>query len=177
MSSYEYNDLFLKAQFSGIYHVFTFDIVDSTKMTNDERMLADKMMKKLMMSIYSHIKSIENENNSKILVFEKNFIHYGTNEILIEFGMKIEPFVFGDTFGFTIYRNTLSNEDIKKIFDLYYLKLDIKFDFHIADGFYETNDYELGATKYFRGYCIDILSNFHKLEYSKLKKKIQKRIQ
>lgn len=173
MSSNEYNDLFLKAQSIGIYHVFTFDIVDSKKMTRVERLSAQKTMIKLMTLIYSHIKSIEQEQNSKILVFEKDFSYYESNEKLTKFGMKIEPFVFGDTFGFTIYRNTLSIEDIKRIFYLYYSKLNIKFDFHIENGFYETNDYESGATKYFRGYCIDTLSNLHKSEYTNVKKRIQ----
>ena len=55
---------------------------------------------------------------------------------------------------------------------------DIDFDLHISDGYYETNDYGEAGTRYFRGYCIDLLSNFHKeknvTNINKLKKRIIK---
>lgn len=79
--------------------------------------------------------------------------------------MKSEPFIWGDT---------LSREYVLMIFDYYYKKLNINFNFHIADGYYETNDYELGGKKYFRGYCIDILSNLYKPCNSKLLKQKNK---
>lgn len=60
MSSYEYNDLFLKAQVNGIYHMFVFDVVNSKQMSSDERLLAQKQMENLMLSIYSYIKKLNN---------------------------------------------------------------------------------------------------------------------
>lgn len=174
MSTYEYNDLFLKAQENGIYHLFVFDIVNSKKMNSIDRLTAQEQMIELMLNMYSHIAKIEKETNSKILVFEENFNHFECREKSTGFGMKVEPFLFGDTFGFTIYRDSLSNENIKNIFDFYYKKFNIKFNFHVANGFYETNDYKLASTKYFRGYCIDVLSNINKPEYKALKKKFSK---
>ena len=56
---------------------------------------------------------------------------------------------------------------------IYYLyekhkqELGIEFDFHLADGYYETNDYVEGKNKYFRGYCLDLLSTLHKKETKK----------
>ena len=37
MSTFEYNDLYLKCQNSGIYHMYIFDIKDSKKMTSSKR--------------------------------------------------------------------------------------------------------------------------------------------
>ena len=44
-------------------------------------------------------------------------------------------------------------------------------EFHIADGYYETNDYGEGGTKFFRGYCIQTLETLHKPD---VKKEIQR---
>ena len=52
--------------------------------------------------------------------------------------------------------------------------LQIPFDFHIADGYYETNNWVEGKDKYFRGYCIDLLSNLHKDYNKEVRKKLKK---
>ena len=87
-----------------------------------------------------------------------------------KFGMLFEPWIFGDTFGFTIYRNSIPKEIILSIYEKHKQELNITFDFHIADAYYETNKWEEGSKLFFRGYCMDILSNYHKDYYHHLRK-------
>ena len=91
-----------------------------------------------------------------------------------KFGMLFEPFFFADTFGFTVYRDTISREEVMDIYDKCKRELGINFSFHTNDLYYETNDYSEGNTKYFREYCIDLLSTLHKkirrIELKKRKK-------
>ena len=47
MSTHEYNDLFLKCQETGIYHVFIFDIEGSKKMSPTVRQIAQYKLIKL----------------------------------------------------------------------------------------------------------------------------------
>ena len=82
--------------------------------------------------------------------------------------LKKEPFVFGDMIGFTIYKGSLSTEEIMKIFEDIRNEHSFEYPLHIANGYYETNNYEEGDNKFFRGYCIDILSNSHKEYYKSL---------
>ena len=57
------------------------------------------------------------------------------------------------------------------IYQKYKQELNISFDFHLADAYYETNKWEEGTELFFRGYCIDILSNYHKNYIEKVIKK------
>ena len=174
MSSFEYIDLYKKAQSNGKYHMFTFDIVDSKKMKSSTRWLSQQKMINLMLKIYNHIENIEIETNRKILMMEDGIVLYGDyDNMKNEFGLLMEPFVFGDTFGFTIYRDSLTYEEIINIYKYYKEELNIKFEFHIKDGYYDTNDWCRGNKLFFRGYCIDILSNYHK-DKNPLKKMLTK---
>lgn len=176
MSTFEYNDLFVLSQDSGRYHVYTFDIVNSKKMDAEVRKIAQEKLIKLMMSIYQLIGEIQEKLGIQILVFDDDFVTYDSGLPLNGFGMKREPFLIGDTFGFTIYRDTLDNDTILSMYEYFRNKLDIDFDLHISDGYYETNDYGEAGTKYFRGYCIDLLSNFHKEKNVTTINKLKKRI-
>ena len=175
MSTHEYNDLFLKCQDTGIYHVFTFDIVGSKKMTYksaNERLDAQYKLFELAMMMYKIIQKKEIKENKKILVFESEFTKLGEPRLNV-FGYKQEPFMFGDLIGFTVYRDTITKDEVIKIFDKCKKALNIDFGFHLADGYYETNNYEEGKDKYFRGYCIDLLSNLHKPYNEEIRKKLQ----
>ena len=167
MATFEYNELYLACQNTGIYHIFVFDIVNSKEMSYDYRKEAQNKMIKLMLSIYKTIQEIEITYNRKILVFEQDFVSFESHENYKGFGFKQEPFLFGDTFGFTIYRDSLDTDTIYYIYEYSKKELGIDFDFHIADGYYETNEYCEGNTKYFRGYCMDLLSVFHKTNTKK----------
>lgn len=164
MSTFEYNDLFLLAQDTGKYHMFTFDIIESKKMDNDTRRIAQDKLIKLMKSMYALIQEIQVKTGKQILVFEEGFVTFEDGAPRDGFGFKQEPFVIGDVFGFTIYRDSLDRDIVLSIYEYFKASLDIDFDFHLSDGYYETNDYGEGDIKYFRGYCMDILSNYHKKE-------------
>lgn len=174
MSTYEYNDLFIKCQDKGIYHVYTFDIEDSKKMDTKTRCEAQIKLINLMRSIYSTLEKIEKNTSKKILVFEEGFVSFDSGLPVKGFGMKQEPFIIGDTFGFTIYRDSLDKDIILSIYQKFMNDLNIDFNIHISDGYYETNDYGEGGTKYFRGYCIDLLSNLHKPYNSEIRKQLKK---
>lgn len=171
MSTHEYNDLFLKCQETGKYHVFTFDIKNSKRIT--ERENAQYKLIELNIMMYRMIQEKEIKENKKILVFEDGFTKFGERR-LNEFGYKQEPFLYGDLIGFTVYRDTITKEDVLNIFNISKKILNINFEFHLADGYYETNDYVEGSEKYFRGYCIDLLSNLHKPYNKEIRKKLQK---
>lgn len=162
MSTYEYNDLYLLCQDTGKYHVFSFDIEGSKKMDSKTRYDAQLKLIKLMTSIYSVLEEIQEKTGRKILVFEDDFVRFDASLPVKGFGMKVEPYLIGDVFGFTIYRDSIDKDVILSIYEYFRESLGIDFNMHIVDGYYETNDYALGGTKYFRGYCIDLLSNLHK---------------
>lgn len=164
MSTFEYNDLYLLCQDTGKYHMFVFDMIDSRKMDSPKRQKAQIQMIKLMTRIYKTIERIQESTGRQILVFDNDFVTYKSRLPYKGWGFKQEPFLFGDTFGFTIYRDSLSKDVILYIYEYCKELLGIDIDFHIADGFYETNDVGLAGTQYFRGYCMDILSTLHKEE-------------
>ena len=161
MSTFEYNDLFCKCQYTGMYHLFVLDIKGSKQMNYNERNDAEVKLIKLMLMVYKELLEIEKQQNKTILVFEKDFSYFG-EERINDFGMKQEPFLYGDTIGFTVYRDSISNDEIINIVKRIMCFLKIDFTFHFSDGYYETNDWVEGNTKYFRGHCIDLLSNLHK---------------
>lgn len=162
MSTFEYNDMFLLCQDTGRYHVYSFDIEHSKKMDSKTRCDAQIKLIKLMKSIYSILEEIQEKTGKKILVFEDEFVTFDSGLPVHGFGMKQEPYLFGDTFGFTIYRDSLDKDIILSIYEYFRNSLGIDFDIHLADAYYETNDYGEGSNKYFRGYCIDLLSDLHK---------------
>ena len=130
-------------------------------MNHKERNEAEIKLVKLMLMVYKELLEIEKQQNKTILVFEKDFSYFGEKRIN-DFGMKQEPFLYGDAIGFTIYRNSISSEEIVAIIKKIMCFLKIDFTFHFSDGYYETNDWVEANTKYFRGHCIDLLSNLHK---------------
>lgn len=173
MSTYEYTDMFIESQNKGKYHMFVFDIIGSKKLDFEIRRKGQIQMEELMNKIYNEIKQIEELSQTKILVMDIDGIvpYEESQRVMYKFGMLFEPWIFGDAFGFTIYRNSLPKEVILAIYKKYKQELNIPFDFHIADGYYETNKWEEGTELFFRGYCIDILSNYHKDYYKHIRKR------
>lgn len=164
MSNIEYIDLYIKAQETGIYHMYTFDIVNSKEMPREFRQDAQEKMVILMERFYKEIERIEQYFNKKILVKE---------ETINTFNNLPEPFLYGDTFGFTIYRDSLDKEIIMNIYEELVNELDIEFDFHINDGYYETNEYKYGGILFYRGYAFSIISNLHKKDIKRLIKRMK----
>lgn len=170
MSTYEYIDLCEKAQNeNSLYRVFTFDIVDSKKMSKEERNNASYKMEALVFKMYNEILQIEKKENRKILLKE-NVVPYKDRHLVSKkFGLLYEPFIFADTFGFTVYNGSISEEEILEIFDKCKTEVGINFFFHIYNLCYETNDYRLGGNLFFRGYAIDICASLNKPIYGKIK--------
>ena len=173
MSTSEYNDLFIKCQDTGIYHIFTFDIKNSKKMIKEQRLIVQYRLIELAIMMYKMIQEIELRKNKKILVFGNDFTKLNESRLNM-FGYKQEPFIYGDVIGFTVYRNTITEKEVLDIFNKCIIALDINFEFHLANGYYETNDWALGNNQYFRGYCIDLLVNLHKPYNEKIRKELKK---
>ena len=178
MSYKEYIDLFQKAQIEGQYHMFVYDIVNSRKdLTIEER---GKIVK-LIFEVYKKIEEIEENEHRSILHKSKKLIQgklkveqTGNGEIYrfdytgLQNDEKsrpdlLEPFYLaGDLYGFTIQRGTLNQGQVDYIFEREKEKLEIKRDFHKANGYYETDNYEEADKFYFRGYCIQQLEKISK---------------
>lgn len=172
MSTYEYIDLCEKAQNDGsLYQVFTFDIIDSKKMSKEDRNIASYKIDALMFKMYDEILDIEKREKRKILLKEGVVPYKDRHLVSKKFGLLYEPFIFADTFGFTVYNGSISEEEILEIFDKKKLEVGIDFSFHSHNLCYETNDYCLGNKLFFRGYAIDICSALNKPLYSKIKVK------
>ena len=165
MSTFEYNDLFLRCQETGIYHVFTFDVKNSKKINSSDR---EQLQYKLIELILTMYKMLQKKEKKKILVFEEDFSHLEDNKKTNGFGLKIEPFILGDMVVLTTYKDSITNEEILSLFNKLKNDLEIDYDFHINDGYYETNDWVEANKKYFRGHCIDLLSNMHKEDKKKV---------
>lgn len=172
MSTYEYIDLCKKAQNSNSkYRVFTFDIINSKKMNKEVRNIASYKMELLMLKIYNEILNIEKIKNKEILLKEDVVSYKERFLVDRKFEMLYEPFLFADTFGFTVYNGSIEEEVVLEIFEKYKQELEIDFSFHVNNMCYETNDYGLGGILFFRGYAIDICSALNKPLYNKIKVK------
>lgn len=180
MSTSEYNDLFIKCQNDpdAIYQVFTFDLVNSRNLNNIDLKEAEDSLVQIIKEVYLIIKKIEKVKKKKILVFEEDFnFLFDENQKSSGFGLKTEPFKLGDMVGLTMYRDSLLTEEVIAIFDSVKTKYNYKYPLHYANGYYETNDYNKANEKYFRGYCIDIVSSMHKENIKKQLQKAEKQIQ
>ena len=160
MSSIEYTDMFLKVQELGDapYHMFSFDIKDSQKMSSTKRMVAQYDLYLLLDLFKKELQKLEKDLNRKILLEESELNN--TTELL-----KDNPFVFGDALVVTIYKDSLTINDMCMLFNRLKDELKIKYDFNIAEALYETNNYDEGNEKLYRGYCAQILMELHKDQY------------
>lgn len=159
MSYYEYKDLFSIAQNKGKYHMFIFDIKNS-KSYGKEIYNIEKTSRILIKNIYNRLEEIESREKKVILHRHPDFVDM---ESKTKLGYMCEPFnILGDLYGFTTIRDSISNEEIYKIYSEEKEKLNIYWDFNIIDGYYETDSYANGNKKYFRGYCMEQLEELSK---------------
>lgn len=173
MSTYEYFDLCERAQnnSNSKYQVFVFDIVGSKNMGREERYDAYYKMEELMLKMYTEVENKEKVDGKKILLKEDVVPYEERNKVNKKFGLLFEPFIFADTFGFTVYRGSISLGEVLDIYNRLKCELGITFDFHTNNLYYETNDYGEGGEYFFRGYAIDIASTLHKDYMSGIKRK------
>lgn len=181
MSYTEYKDMFLDCQDTAPYHLFIFDIANSRNIKDYSR---NSNISKLIFQLYKKIEQIEKQQNITILhrspllietTLQKEENNYHLEPIKkepIRQADLFEPFLtLGDTIGLTILRDSLDINTVYTLFDQTKEELGINYDFHYANGFYETDDYIEGNEKLFRGYAIQILATMHKDKKEKVIKK------
>lgn len=148
MSWYEYNDMFPQAQKRGNYKLFVFDLKNSRQAGN-----FIPVVRKFLNSIYRELQELEQKQGKKILHISPLFNHYDRGDLT-------EPFLFmGDLFGFTVLRDSISDEEVYDIIKKKKQEMNIPYSFYYASGFYETDDYGEGYRKYFRGYAMAYLEH------------------
>lgn len=175
MSSEEYLDLYLLAQENpqAPYYMVSFDVVNSKSKSNEE---CSKMLNNIgtiVYYVYNKLLEKEKELNKEILIKDERFFNPWNppkNEKVLNYNF-LDPYVLGDNFCFTVLRDTVTKEEIIDLVNTCKKIIKMDDEFHIADGYYETNEYIEGGTKFFRGYCYGILSNLHKIG---IKKKLQR---
>jgi hypothetical protein len=142
----EYNDLFYLAQEKGKFHLFIFDIKESRNGYDN------KKIQKLRGSIIERIQNIESDLKIKILHLPEEKVRGERTGIL------------GDLFSVIIIKDTIEAKDIYRIFREEKSILNIPYEFHYDDAFYETDDWILGNTMYYREYCISFLESRSKIK-------------
>ena len=163
MSTDEYNNMFLKCQNNGLYHMFAFDLKNSKSMSDEQRYIAEKKLYTILLNVYTYLQELEKKTGQKI-VLEKEKLEG-------EAWLNREPYFIGDAGEITIYRDSISNDDFITIFNEFKRREDFSYELHMSDGYYETNHWSEGNIKYARSYCFDLLTNMHKPKYNKLRKK------
>lgn len=153
MSYYEYNEQYEKAQLSGNLKIYLLDIAGSRKMHGDIRQNATILSLQLLKNIYIKLNILENER--KIEIIHRNPIFNVKDSIQADLR---EPFhVAGDSFGFTIKKNSLTDDEVYNIIIDEKNKLGIDFNYNISTAYYETDEYLRRIQEYYRGYCIAYL--------------------
>lgn len=143
MSWMEYNDMWESAQRKGRYKLFVFDMKDSKKQG-----YYYPYVSLFLYRIYFQIKDLEKERGHQILHTSELFNKGDRCDLL-------EPFNFmGDFLGFTVLRDTISDEEVYQIVREAKKELQLPYQFHFGSGYYETDDYGERCEKYFRGYCM-----------------------
>lgn len=185
MSEDRFLRLFMQAQKNeqAPYYVVSFDVVNCKSLTDDENYVMHIYIDIIMKYVYKKLLESEKVLNKQVVVKEERWIR-GWKEIpipnpipmlentivptpaLVEYRMSFtkDPYVFGDCFQFTVLRDTVSKDQIVEWVYECKKMLNMNHEFHIADGYYETNEYEEGNTKLYRGYCLQILEKYHKPE-------------
>ncbi|MDD2378035.1 MAG: hypothetical protein PHD10_05040 [Bacilli bacterium] len=168
MAYEEYNKMFLKCQDTGPYKLYAYDVKGSRNL-RDPNLVTN--LYKLILLVMAKIRELETER--KILYDKDDLIYYGSNIPCIDGNIR-EPMLVGDAIAFTVYRDSITDDVVDKIFEESKQELGINYEFHKANGYYETNNWGEGNKKYFRGYCFALLTEMHKPGNSKVLRKIKR---
>lgn len=170
MSYLEYDDLFEKAQITGKYMLFCFDVKDSQKiLPNSNREIYNKL-NSLLYNVYQKIKKIEEIKQIKILHKNNALVslwNLGKSDGRVDL---YEPAIFGDSAYLTVIRDTITPNLVYNIWEEEKEKLKIDYEFHKTYGYYDTDDYNKRGELYFRGYCMIKLEVITKKKTKKKKK-------
>lgn len=164
MAYQEYFDLYLSAQNNpeAPYYVVSFDTVNSKIMTEEERAILQRNINIIVQYVYNKLCDSEDKLQKEVVIKDKRFIRPWDFKATNWNRTFIDPLIYGDTFQFTVLRDTISKEKIIEWVNTCMEHLCMEEDFHIADGYYETNEYNEGNTKFYRGYCLQTLESLHK---------------
>ena len=174
MAYQEYFKLYLDAQknSSAPYYMVSFDVINSKLLSDDERFQLQSNINIIMKYVYSKLLESEKLLNQQVLISDKRFFRPWELSKNNRIGFYMDPYCIGDSFQFTVLSYTITKSQIIGWVNECKKKLKMKEDFHIADAYYETNEYSEGKMKFFRGYCIQTLEAFHKEDSQKDIKKL-----
>lgn len=156
MSYNEYINMFKLAQKKECpFRAFMFDVVNSR---NNQEYLSTKNTKffKLLNCVYFLLQKEEEKTNKAILLKGKNNAKYSLGKKVIN-GNNYNPMHMGDMVTFFVYNNSITTNQMLKIFISALKICKITYSFHFNTGVYETNNYSQGKTKLYKGYMPQIL--------------------
>lgn len=177
MAFQEYYDLYLLAQENpnAPYYVVSFDTIDSKKLPPDKRTKLTDNMLIIMSYVYDKLLMKEKEINKQVVIKDERFYTpWAPKKSYMRNGNYMDPSLLGDNFAFTVLRDTITKVEIIEWVNECKTRLNMEEQFHISDGYYETNEYGEGNIKLYRGYCLQILERLHKSEVQKELRKIKK---
>ncbi len=175
MAYQEYLDLYLSAQdnLNAPYYVVSFDTVNSKILTEEERAILQRNIHIITQYVYNKLCDSEETLQKQVVIKDKRFIRPWDSKATNWNLNYIDPLIYGDSFQFTVLRDTVSKEEIIEWVNTCMEHLYMEEDFHIADGYYETNEYNEGKNKFYRGYCLQTLESLHKPQTQKELQKIK----
>ena len=180
MAYEEYFDLYLEAQKKddAPYYMVSFDVIGSQQMTAEENIKMHENHTIIMKYVYAKLLESEKALNRQVVIKDDRFFKPWEPRVSgwTWNGNYMDPFSIGDCFQFTVFRDTVSKDQIIEWVNECAKELNMNEQFHIADGYYETNDYGEGGTKFFRGYCIQTLETIHKPWVKQQLKNVKRRL-
>jgi hypothetical protein len=171
----EYGDLYKKAQKTGQYKMFLFDVVGSRKLYADNPVLLNNNLVKFTDSVTKDLLKLEKVLNKKILhrhlEDSSNYnVENDKDKVILckrqradyptEFyrSDSINPhFGLGDMIYFIIERGSIADKTFYEIFEKNHKAIIPNYEFYHKAGYYETDVWAESDTKFSRIYCIPIL--------------------
>ena len=175
MSYEDYYDIFILAQQNkeAPYYMVAFDVVGSKNVPVEDILPLRQKISYILITVYRKLEDYEKETGKQVLIKDSRFFPPWSKEARETVDHNyMDPDIIGDCFLFTVLRDTITKEQIVNWVYEAKNRVGLEQDFHIADGYYETNEFGEANEKLFRGYCMRILENYHKKE---TKAKIKRR--
>lgn len=179
MSYEDYYNIFIIAQQNkeAPYYMVAFDVVNSKQISKDELVSFLQKLSFIVLYVYKKLEDYEKETGQVVLIKDSRFFTPWSEEARKSFDDNfMDPKVSGDCFLFTVLRDTITKEQIVNWVYEAKNRVGLEQDFHIADGYYETNEFGEANEKLFRGYCMRILENYHKKSTKAKIKRIKKKL-
>jgi len=163
MSFEEYNDLYLKSQknINAPYLCFSFDLVDSKKLDNENMYKQQILMIKTMKDVITKLQELEHITNKRILLSDKNIkINIDVTNNNATHAYCNNPCILaGDFYAFYVYNKSITESDFLNIFTNCAINNKLLFSYHYQSAKFETTEYQKGCDKYYIGYCVGYLQH------------------